>query len=157
MVRMVDTFDRGTYVTRGLRHVERLVALCGIARATRRSGNQCQVRCRSVCVKYPRQTFHEFADNAPKFCEWTKSRNRMLRDGGMKHRAAFRKFARSWLRILFRVWQTGEPFDCERYFANLRISCPARTNNCQEPEEPRFSKVVRAELFTTRAPSRVAN
>ena len=35
----------------------------------------------------------------------------------MKHHAALRKIARSWIRILFRVWQTRIPFDCDRYIA----------------------------------------
>ncbi len=29
----------------------------------------------------------------------------------MKHNAAVRKLARSWIRILYRVWQSGEVFD----------------------------------------------
>ena len=32
----------------------------------------------------------------------------------MKHNAAIRKIARSWIRILYRVWQTGQQFDCDR-------------------------------------------
>ena len=51
----------------------------------------------------------------------------MLRDKGMKHNAALRKIARSWIRVLFRVWQTRIPFDCERYIANLQQRCPEIT------------------------------
>ena len=42
----------------------------------------------------------------------------------MKHHAALRKLARTWIRILFRVWQTRVPFDSERYIAQLRVRCP---------------------------------
>jgi hypothetical protein len=45
----------------------------------------------------------------------------------MKHHAAIRKLARSWIRILFRVWQTGTPFDCDRYIAQLKQRCPEIT------------------------------
>ena len=45
----------------------------------------------------------------------------------MKHHAALRKIARSWIRILLRVWQTGVPFDCERYIAKLQERCPEIT------------------------------
>lgn len=101
-----------------------LAAFSGIAPVTRKSGKQCQVQRRYACPKFLRQTFHEFADSARIYCPWTKARYRMLRDRGMKHHAALRKLARSWIRILFSVWQTRIPFDCERYVAKLRQRCP---------------------------------
>jgi hypothetical protein len=104
-----------------------LAAFSGIAPVTRKSGKLCQVHRRYACPKYLRQTFHEFADSARKYCPWTKARYRMLRDRGMKHHATLRKIARSWIRILFRVWQTGTPFDCDRYIAQLKKRCPEIT------------------------------
>ncbi len=104
-----------------------LAAFSGIAPVTRKSGKQCQVHRRYACPKFLRQTFHEFADSARIYCPWTKARYRMLRDRGMKHHAALRKLARSWIRILFRVWQTGTPFDCDRYIAQLKQRCPEIT------------------------------
>lgn len=104
-----------------------LAAFSGIAPVTRKSGKKCQVRRRYACPKFLRQTFHEFADSARLYCPWTKARYRMLRDRGMKHHAALRKLARSWIRILFRVWQTGTPFDCDRYIAQLKQRCPEIT------------------------------
>jgi len=104
-----------------------LAAFSGIAPVTRKSGKQCQVHRRYACPKFLRQTFHEFADSARIYCPWTKARYRMLRDRGMKHHAAIRKLARSWIRILFRVWQTGTPFDCDRYIAQLKKRCPEIT------------------------------
>ncbi len=101
-----------------------LAAFSGIAPVTRKSGKKCQVQRRFACPKYLRQTFHEFADSARKYCPWTKARYRMLRDKGMKHNAALRKIARSWIRILFRVWQTRIPFDCQRYIVQLQQRCP---------------------------------
>lgn len=99
----------------------------GIAPVTRKSGKLCQVHRRFACPKYLRQTFHEFADSARIYCPWTKARYRMLRDRGMKHHAALRKLARSWIRILFRVWQTRTPFDSTRYIAKLQLRCPEIT------------------------------
>ena len=102
-----------------------LAAFSGIAPVTRRSGKQLHVQRRYACPKYLRQTFHEFADSARIYCPWTRARYSMLRDRGMKHHAAIRKLARSWIRILFQVWQTGIPFDCDRYVAQLKQRCPA--------------------------------
>ena len=104
-----------------------LAAFSGIAPVTRQSGKQRQVQRRYACPKYLRQTFHEFAASARLYCPWTKARYCMLRDQGMKHHAALRKLARSWIRILFRVWQTGIPFDAGRYIAQLKQRCPQIT------------------------------
>ena len=104
-----------------------LAAFSGIAPVTLKSGKLRQVHRRFACPKYLRQTFHEFADSARIYCPWTKARYRMLRDRGMKHHAALRKLARSWIRILFRVWQTRTPFDADRYLAQLQKRCPEIT------------------------------
>jgi transposase len=106
---------------------ESVAAFSGIAPVTKKSGKQCQVHRRFACPKYFRQTFHEFADSARIYCPWSKARYRMLRDRGMKHHAALRKIARSWIRILFRVWQTRTPFDSDQYIAKLKQRCPAIT------------------------------
>ena len=101
-----------------------LASFSGIAPVTFKSGKSCVVQRRYACPKYLRQTFHEFADWARRHCPWSKARYHLLRDRGMKHHAAVRKIARSWIRILFRVWKTREPFDCDRYIANLKLRCP---------------------------------
>jgi transposase len=105
-------------------NADSLAAFSGIAPVSIKSGKQCQVQRRFACPKFLRQTFHEFADCARMYCPWTRARYRMLRDRGMKHHATLRKLARSWIRILFRVWQTRVPFDCDRYIAQLRQRCP---------------------------------
>jgi transposase len=101
-----------------------LASFSGIAPVTFQSGKSRGVHRRHACSKYLRQTFHEFAECARRYCPWSKARYRMLRDRGMKHHAAIRKIARSWIRILFRVWKTRVPFDCDRYIANLQRRCP---------------------------------
>ncbi len=106
---------------------ESLASFSGIAPVTIKSGKSRGVYRRYACPKYLRQTFHEFADCARRYCPWSKARYRMLRDRGMKHHAALRKIARSWIRILFRVWQTRVPFDCDRYIAKLQQRCPEIT------------------------------
>ncbi len=106
---------------------ESVVSFSGIAPVTRKSGKQCHVHRRYACPKFLRQTFHEFADRARQYCPWSKARYRMLRDRGMKHHAALRKIARSWIRILFRVWKTRVPFDCDHYITQLQKRCPEIT------------------------------
>lgn len=108
-------------------NADQLAAFSGIAPVTRQSGRQRHVKRRYACPKYLRQTFHEFADSARKWCPWSRARYRLLRDRGMKHHAAIRKLARSWIRILYRVWKTRVPFDSDRYLATLQRRCPEIT------------------------------
>ena len=106
---------------------ESLASFSGIAPVTIKSGKSRGVYRRYACPKYLRQTFHEFAECARRYCPWSKARYRMLRDRGMKQHAAIRKIARSWIRILFRVWKTRVPYDSDRYIANLQQRCPEIT------------------------------
>lgn len=103
---------------------ESLASFSGIAPVKKQSGKHRRVHRRFACPKYLRQTFHEFAECARRYCPWSKARYRLLRDRGMKHHAALRKIARSWIRILFRVWKTRVPCDCDRYIAKLQQRCP---------------------------------
>jgi transposase len=107
---------------------DELASFSGIVPVTRQSGKSRVVLQRWACPKYLKQTFHEFADSARKWCPWSKARYRQLRAGGMKHNAAIRKIARSWIRILFRLWQTGQPFDCDRYLTGLLRRNPELIN-----------------------------
>jgi transposase len=106
-----------------------LASFAGIAPVTRQSGKSLVVLQRWACPSYLKQTFHEFADSARKWCPWSKARYRQLRAGGMKHNAAIRKIARSWIRILYRVWQTGQQFDCDRYLSGLLRRNPELANH----------------------------
>ena len=103
---------------------DELASFSGIAPVTRQSGKSRVVHQRWACPKYLKQTFHEFADSARKWCPWSKARYLQLKARGMKHSAAIRKLARSWIRILFRIWKTGIPFNCDRYIENLKRRNP---------------------------------
>jgi transposase len=103
---------------------DELASFSGIAPVTRQSGKSRVVHQRWACPKYLKQTFHEFADSARKWCPWSKARYLQLKARGMKHNAAIRKLARSWIRILFRIWKTGIPFNCDRYIENLKRRNP---------------------------------
>lgn len=112
--------DRQRYAT-----ADEVATLSGIAPVTKQSGKTRIVRKRLACPKYLRQTFHEFADQARKWCPWSRAYYRLQKSRGMKHHAALRKLAGKWIRILFRVWKTRTPYDPERYLKNLQKKHPA--------------------------------
>ena len=97
-----------------------LQALSGIAPVTEQSGQSRWVHRRWTCRKFLLQTFHEFADHARKWSTWSKAYYRSLREKGTKHNAAVRKLAFKWIRIIFRMWKTHEPYDEARYITQLK-------------------------------------
>ena len=105
-------------------HADQIASYAGEAPVTRQSGKQKSVHRRYSCPQYLRQTFHEFANSARQWCTWSNARYRLLKSKGMKHHAILRKLARSWIRILYRVWKTKVPFDSERYIQNLKRRSP---------------------------------
>ena len=102
-----------------------MLAFTGIAPVRKQSGRTNIVHRRYACPKHIRQTFHEFADHARRWCPWSKAYYQMQRSRGMKHHAALRKLASRWIRILFVVWKTNTPYDPARYLNTLRTKNPA--------------------------------
>jgi transposase len=98
---------------------DQVSALMGIAPVTKQSGKSRNVHRRYACSKYLRQTFHEFADHARKWCPWSRAYYYMQRSRGMKHHAALRKLASRWIRILFQVWKSRTPYNPEAYLKNI--------------------------------------
>ena len=91
----------------------------GIAPVTERSGKQVWVHRRWASPKFVLQTFHEFADQARKFCDWSKLFYQQQRAAGKQHHAAVRALAYKWIRIMFRCWKDRVPYDDSRYIKSL--------------------------------------
>jgi transposase len=104
---------------------DEIATFSGIAPVTRQSGKSRIVHRRYACPKYLRQTFHEFADHARKWCPWSKAYYKLQRSRGMKHHAAVRKLASRWIRILFRVWKDRSPYGPDAYLATIKQKNPA--------------------------------
>lgn len=92
----------------------------GIAPVTKQSGRSKVVQRRRACPRFLRQTFHEFADHARLFSQWSGAYYRMQRDRGKRHHAAVRALAFKWIRIIYRLWQTGDQYDEAAYVRQLR-------------------------------------
>ena len=105
-------------------NADEVATLSGIAPVTKQSGKTRIVHRRYACPKYLRQTFHEFADHARKWCPWSQAYYRLQRSKGMKHHATLRKLASRWIRILFRVWKTRTPYDPDAYLQTIQRKNP---------------------------------
>jgi transposase len=92
----------------------------GIAPVTERSGKTCIVHFRWACPKFLRQTFHEWADHSIGFCDWARVYYLEKRKLNQGHHAAVRALAFKWIRIAFRCWKDGVPYDEALYVQSLR-------------------------------------
>lgn len=88
--------------------------------ARRRAGKQPRARFRWACRKALRQTMHLFAHQAKRQSAWSRAYYDGARKSGQSMPQALRNLAAKWLKIIFRMWQTREPYDEERYVAALK-------------------------------------
>lgn len=87
---------------------------------TERSGNKRWVHWRWQCPTFVRQTFVEWAGQTINKSFWAGLYYRQQRDKGSSHQAAVRALAFKWIRILYRCWQAGTPYDESAYLNALR-------------------------------------
>jgi transposase len=91
----------------------------GIAPVTRRSGKSKSVKRRLACPTFVRQSFHEFAGCSLPWSRWARAYYDQQRKDGAGHHAALRALAYKWQRIIFRCWQSRQPYDEALYIASL--------------------------------------
>ena len=106
-----------------------LATYSGIAPVTRQSGNSRSVHFRFACPRFLRQTFHEFAAHSIAKSDWARQFYKQQRNKGKKHHAAVRSLAFKWIRVLFRCWKDGTPYDEARYVESLRRRRASKTSN----------------------------
>ncbi|HEY1438272.1 MAG TPA: transposase, partial [Casimicrobiaceae bacterium] len=92
----------------------------GIAPVTERSGKKRWVHWRWQCPTFVRQTFVEWAAQTINKSFGAGVYYRQQRDKGSSHQAAVRALAFKWIRILYRCWQAGTPYDESTYLNALR-------------------------------------
>jgi hypothetical protein len=99
-----------------------LQSASGIAPLTTQSGKQRYVSSRWACSKFMGQTFHEYAGLSIGKCRWANSFYESQMKKGKSSSTAKRALAYKWIRIIYRLWQTGEAYDDAKYEARL-IAC----------------------------------
>jgi transposase len=100
---------------------DHLAAEAGVAPVTYESGRSRGVGWRWACNKRLRAAITCFADNSRHASPWAAAVYRKARQRGCKHAHAVRILARAWLRILWRAWIDGLPYDPDRHPAARAI------------------------------------
>ena len=94
--------------------------LSGIAPVTEKSGKSEWVHFRWACPRFLRQTFHEFAAHSIGSSGWAEAYYRAAKENGKSHHAVVRSLAHKWIRIIFRCWKDGRPYDEQTYLQALK-------------------------------------
>lgn len=111
--------DRARYPTG-----EALAADAGMAPVARESGKRKVASFRWACDKRLRDAVSCLADSTRHHHPWARSVYARARSRGLDHPHAIRVLGRAWLRVLWRCWQDGVPYDPAKH-GNLRRLQPA--------------------------------
>lgn len=95
-------------------------SLSGVAPVVERSGKSVWVHRRWACMRFARQSFHEWAAESIRHSIWARAWYASARERGMGHHAAVRALAFKWIRIMYRCWQDRKPYDELAYLTALK-------------------------------------
>lgn len=96
-----------------------MASLVGMAPVTEQSGKVRRVYRRLRCDRFLAQSFHEWASESWKYSKWAKAYVRHHQAEGKHFHTIIRNLAVRWIRILFKLWNTGEAYDEQRYIRAL--------------------------------------
>lgn len=101
-----------------------LAADAGMSPVAVESGKRRAATFRRACDKRLRAAVATLADSTRHWHPWAKEVYRRARARGQDHAHAIRTLGRAWLRVLWRCWQDGVPYDPALH-GNLRRLRPA--------------------------------
>jgi transposase len=88
-----------------------VAALAGVTPVTKESGKHRGVHFRWACNKRFRVAITTFADNSRHASPWAAKIYSDARASGKDHPHAIRILARAWIRVIWRCWLDGVPYD----------------------------------------------
>jgi transposase len=91
----------------------------GVAPVREKSGNQLWTHWRWRAPAFLRQSFVEWAGQTVRYSAWAPLYYAQMVKKGKKHAVIIRALAFKWIRILWKCWQTGIPYDEARYLKQL--------------------------------------
>jgi transposase len=101
-----------------------VAALAGCTPVTKESGKHRAVHFRWACNKRFRVALTTFADNSRHASPWAASIYNNARKAGKDHPHAVRVLARAWIRVIWRCWLNGVPYDPAKHGAAAALNEP---------------------------------
>jgi transposase len=99
-----------------------VAALAGVTPVTSQSGKHRAVHFRWACNKRFRVAITTFADNSRHASPWAAKIYTDARASGKDHPHAIRVLARAWIRVIYRCWLDGTPYDPARHGAATALA-----------------------------------
>lgn len=96
---------------------DQLASESGVAPVTHASGKHRAVVFRFACNKRLRRAITTWADNSRHESAWAAGVYAKARAKGFRHPHAVRVLARAWVRVLWRCWRDGTPYDSTHHGA----------------------------------------
>ena len=106
-----------------------VAALAGMCPVTKASGKHKVVGFRWACNKRFRKAMTMFADNSRHASPWAAAIYAGAIGRGCDHPHAVRVLARAWIRVIYRCWLDGVPYDPARHGAAATLTSPAEGQN----------------------------
>jgi transposase len=103
-------------------HPDSVAALAGVTPVTSQSGKHRSVHFRWACNKRFRVAVTTFADNSRHASPWAAKIYNDARASGKDHPHATRILARAWIRVIYRCWIDGTPYDPARHAAATALA-----------------------------------
>ncbi len=97
---------------------EALQCHAGTAPVSYQSGQSKRVVFRRACAKTLRHTVHLWANLSRAKCPWAEAYYQKKVAEGQSHACALRCLGQRWLKILWKMWQTGRRYDPELHQRN---------------------------------------
>jgi transposase len=101
-----------------------VAALAGCTPVTKESGKHRAVHFRWACNKRFRVALTTFADNSRHASPWAAKIYNDARKAGKDHPHAVRILARAWIRVIWRCWLDGTPYDPAKHGAAAALNKP---------------------------------
>jgi hypothetical protein len=99
-----------------------LAAAAGVAPSTRASGRRRAVSFRRGYDKQLRAALVDFAQDSVRASPWARDIYDRARSRGCRHPHAVRIVARAWVRVIWRCWTDGVPYDPSRHEGAIRLA-----------------------------------
>lgn len=96
----------------------------GIAPVIEKSGKERWVHWRRHAPVFGRQTLVEWAGQSVRYCAWARAYYDHQKARQKGHSTILRGLAFKWLRVLWRCWQDGRPYDDQAYLQQLKLHHP---------------------------------
>lgn len=103
-------------------HPGSVAALAGVTPVTKESGKHRAVHFRWACSKRFRVAITTFADNSRHASPWAAKIYNDARASGKDHPHATRVLARAWIRVIYRCWLDGVPYDPAKHGAAAALA-----------------------------------